>query len=490
MGRVIFKFLVGGTAGLLVWAVMEPSAPKTVYSASFGIWAGYFVLMLGSVIGLAVGGLEGYTRGGKVHTLRGLGLGLFFGAIGATIGSSIGTALVKACFRADVFDSPEVPIPVRMAARILAFVPIGMLLGGAIGASSLTPKRTVQGFIGGALAGAISGACFDPVSSTLGVMILTARGQHEGEIGEFGRALTAVLLGAMIALFIGLVELLTRSAWLRLSLGRNEGKEWSIDGAQTFLGRSESAQVPLFGDPNIAPVHASIVRQGSNYVLTDNGSPMGTYVNGQRIGQAVLFHGAQIQIGSFTLQFLLKGHAAPQRGPEMYPGQAYPLGGQMPHLGGYPPQPMPQPQPAQYGQPTQMMPNQPMPFAQPGMPVGQPTQAFPQPASNPTVAFATPKPQPSGGFTLVALDGPLLGQRFTVNGSMDVGRECPAIPMSFDAGASRRHASLSTMFNGISVTDLGSTNGTFLNGQRVSQATAAPGDMLKLGSTTFRVETA
>jgi pSer/pThr/pTyr-binding forkhead associated (FHA) protein len=94
------------------------------------------------------------------------------------------------------------------------------------------------------------------------------------------------------------------------------------------------------------------------------------------------------------------------------------------------------------------------------------------------------------GFALVAIDGPLLGQRFAVNGSIEVGRECPAIPMSFDAGASRRHAVLQPGVGGLAVTDLGSTNGTFLNGQRVSQATAGPGDMLKLGSTTFRVEPA
>jgi len=448
-------------------------------------------MLLGSIIGLSVGGLEGYTRGGRVHTARGLGLGLIFGAVGAAFGSGLGIALDTMCFRPDVFVGDSA-MPTRMAARILAFVPIGMFLGAAIGASSLTPKRTIQGFIGGAIGGAISGACFDPVSGTLGNAILTARGQHEGEVGIFGRALTAVLLGAMIALFIGLVERFARSAWLRLSLGRNEGKEWSIDGAQTFIGRSESAQVPLFGDPNIAPVHASIVRQGANYVLTDNGSPLGTYINGQRIGQAMLFNGAQIQIGSFVLQFLLKGHAAPQRGPEAYAGQAYPLSGHAPQHGHYPQQQMPQPQQGQpsmpFAQPTQMQ-QQLNPYAQPGAAMGQPTVAFSPAVSNPTVAFSPPS-QPAGGFILVAMDGPLLGQRFVVSAPMDVGRDCPAIPMSFDAGASRRHASLIPSFNGIAVNDLGSTNGTFLNGQRVSQATAGPGDMVKLGSTTFRVETA
>ena len=501
MRSVALKFLVGGIAGLFVWMILEPSAPKSVYDASWPLWESKFILFLGSVIGLTVGGLEGFTRGGKVHTTRGAVLGLIFGAVGATFGAGLGGTLLRMCFRADIFVS-DAPLPEKMAARVLAFVPIGMFLGAGIGASSLTPKRIIQGFVGGALGGAISGLLFDPVSGVLSQGILSARGQERGEIGIFGRALTAVLLGALIALFIGLVERFARSAWLRLSLGRNEGKEWSIDGGQTFIGRSESAQVPLFGDPNISPIHASIVRQGPNYILTDNGSPIGTYVNGQRVGQVVLFHGAHVQIGGFALQFLLKGHAAPQRGPEAYPGQAFPMGGPQP---GYAHHPMAAPQPMA-PQTMAPMPNQPVPFAQPApnpyqpmgqpgmpmmpqqVPMGQPTQAFAPAPSQPTVAFAA-APLP-GGFILVALDGPLLGQRFPVPGPMEVGRDVPSIPMSFDTGASRRHAALNPTYNGVGVTDLGSTNGTFLNGQRVSQATAGPGDFLKLGSTTFRVETA
>ena len=494
MGSVILKFLTGGIAGLLVWMVMEPSAPKDIASTGWGRWEGTFILLLGATIGLAVGGLEGYTRGGKVHTLRGLALGMVLGAIGASIGSSLGSILVNATFGGAVFFSKS--LVERVPARIIAFVPIGMFLGAAIGASSLTFKRAVQGLIGGALGAAIGGVTFDLISGVLGQAILSARGQESGEVGTPARAMTAIIMGAMIALFIGLVERFSRSAWLRLSLGRNEGKEWSIDGPQTFIGRSESAQVPLFGDANVAPIHCSITRQGANFILTDNGSPLGTYVNGQRIGQAVLFNGAQIQIGSFILQFLIKGQAAPQRAPEAFVGQSFPLGGQqMPYPQQYPQpmqQPMQQPMPQQmpYGQAAPMMPNQSGQFTPPGIQPGQPTQAFAPPTSTPTIAFAGQPAPTTGGFMLVAMDGPLSGQRFPLGGSMDVGRECPGIPMSFDAGASRRHATLVPSFNGIAVTDLGSTNGTFLNGKRVSQATAGPGDMLKLGSTTFRVETA
>jgi pSer/pThr/pTyr-binding forkhead associated (FHA) protein len=503
MGRLFAKFLAGGLAGLFVFLIFEPAAPKTISDPRWESWESTFVLVLGLAIGLAVGGLDGFTRGGKRHTIMGLCLGGLFGAIGCTLGHSIGGAVTAPMRMALNSGNPIV----AMLPRTLAFVCIGGALGAAIGASSLNGKKIIQGLIGGALGGAVAGVIFDPLSQVMGQAALALRGQTQGEVGTPGRAVMTVVMGAAIGLFIGLVERFTRSAWVRLSLGRNEGKEWSIDSAQTFIGRSEGAHIPLFGDPNVAPIHASIQRQGPNYVLVDGGSPMGTAVNGQRVQQALLTHGSQIQVGSFVLQFLMKNQPAPVRGPEAYVGQAYPLQGQPQ---GMPGQPVPV-QPAAAAYPTQMpggamggppmggMPTQVMP----GMPApGAPTQMMPGMGAGPqqTVAYGggmAAGPQQTvaygggmGGFSLIAVDGPMLGQRFPVGGPVEIGREGAGIRMSHDANASRRHASISPGVGGVSVQDLGSTNGTYLNGQRVSQATAGPGDLIKVGSTTFRVEPA
>src|ERR1700754_3595263 len=52
-----------------------------------------------------------------------------------------------------------------------------------------------------------------------------------------------------------------------------------------------------------------------------------------------------------------------------------------------------------------------------------------------------------------------------------------------DDSVSRRHVRLTVEEDHIVITDLGSTNGTFLNGRWVSQAEARPGDILRLGET-------
>jgi len=75
-------------------------------------------------------------------------------------------------------------------------------------------------------------------------------------------------------------------------------------------------------------------------------------------------------------------------------------------------------------------------------------------------------------------------------GSTVIGRGDQANLRLPDVGISRRHARLD--FDGAQVvlTDLGSTNGTMVNGQRISAVALNPGDMIQLGTTTltYRVD--
>uniref|UniRef100_UPI0034D98250 FHA domain-containing protein n=1 Tax=Armatimonas sp. TaxID=1872638 RepID=UPI0034D98250 len=54
--------------------------------------------------------------------------------------------------------------------------------------------------------------------------------------------------------------------------------------------------------------------------------------------------------------------------------------------------------------------------------------------------------------------------------------------------ASRRHAQLVSENGGVALEDLGSTNGTFVNGQRITRVALALGDQIVIGTSTLRVE--
>ncbi|MFO0672973.1 MAG: sigma 54-interacting transcriptional regulator [Polyangiaceae bacterium] len=66
-------------------------------------------------------------------------------------------------------------------------------------------------------------------------------------------------------------------------------------------------------------------------------------------------------------------------------------------------------------------------------------------------------------------------------GSIVVGRTFPADVVVEDASVSRSHARFSLQNQEIAFEDLGSTNGTWLNGQRVENGTLRAGDELRLG---------
>jgi hypothetical protein len=57
-----------------------------------------------------------------------------------------------------------------------------------------------------------------------------------------------------------------------------------------------------------------------------------------------------------------------------------------------------------------------------------------------------------------------------------------------DTNISRRHAQVAMDDGAVVVSDLGSTNGTFVNGRRITRATVRPGDEITVGTTRLRVE--
>jgi hypothetical protein len=89
------------------------------------------------------------------------------------------------------------------------------------------------------------------------------------------------------------------------------------------------------------------------------------------------------------------------------------------------------------------------------------------------------------------VEGPNQGMEFELSGSTTVGRDPSAGLVIDDAEASRRHASLSLDGENVMVEDLGSTNGTFVNGKRLTAAhTLMEGEKLRIGTTVFELRAA
>ncbi len=91
-------------------------------------------------------------------------------------------------------------------------------------------------------------------------------------------------------------------------------------------------------------------------------------------------------------------------------------------------------------------------------------------------------------------DGPVLSCTVTGAASsglpattLRIGREPDNDIVVSDLSVSSRHAELRNVAGGYRIVDLGSTNGTFVNEQRVTAALLSDGDMVGLGDSTFRL---
>ncbi|WP_327149699.1 FHA domain-containing protein [Nocardia sp. NBC_01329] len=305
---------------------------------------------------------------------------------------------------------------------------------------------------------------------------------------------------------------------------RHDGTERVFDSNQQItLGRAP--EVTLFVDsPLVSRVHAILAWQSGAWVLTDNGSTNGVFVDARRVGGPVpIDRPTQVRLGdaiSGPLLWLvpagvpqqpqrpqaqartpqsqpLQRPAAPprpqsgaqpqvprhgRRGPT--PGRPLPAQRpappQQPSHGGRPPQP---PQVAHGVQPPQVAHGVQPPQAATGV---QPPVVPPQPVNVNMTAKASVAAVPPVRHR--ATEGPIARADRIPPGGLAIGRTSDNQIVVNDPLASRKHARLVAGADGLALEDLGSANGTFVNGVRQQRTALRERDIITIGNIDFEVQ--
>jgi pSer/pThr/pTyr-binding forkhead associated (FHA) protein len=100
------------------------------------------------------------------------------------------------------------------------------------------------------------------------------------------------------------------SALLLVMRGPNAGSRFRLDGDLTTAGRHPDSDIFL-DDVTVSRRHAEFYRHGFRFSVRDVGSLNGTYVNRERIEEAELTGGDEVQIGKFRLLFLTSQDIGP-----------------------------------------------------------------------------------------------------------------------------------------------------------------------------------
>ena len=99
------------------------------------------------------------------------------------------------------------------------------------------------------------------------------------------------------------VEELEGPALVVRSGGGRAGESFRPTGTRTRIGRSPECEVFL-DDVTVSRNHAVLLERNGRFVVEDQGSLNGTFVNRRRIDSEVLENGDELQIGKYRLTFV------------------------------------------------------------------------------------------------------------------------------------------------------------------------------------------
>lgn len=208
--------------------------------------------------------------------------------------------------------------------------------------------------------------------------------------------------------------------------------EYDLEG-EVVLGRDEGADIRL-GDGSVSRKHARIFVEDGLCYIEDMGSSNGTSIGGNPVvGAVVLEIGREAELGAFVVW------VEDPDAPEDVSGA-----------------------------------------------VGSPSTVAGVPAMD-GGTYRGPAPTGDGAPTLEGLGGVAYGQTFELGTRNSVGRTEGNTIVLPDPSMSRGHAEVILRGSEIIVRDLGSSNGTFVNDQQITQQAVFEGDIVRFGDVELAV---
>jgi hypothetical protein len=251
-------------------------------------------------VGLLIGAVEGIIcrTFARAAWCGGIGLmtGLIAGAISVIL-AGMAYSLIGMLGSGMAVNASAGAFTLQMFRRGLAWTLAGMGMGLGQGFALKSGKLKLNGFIGGMVGGLIGGLLFDPIT-----LLLSNPELMQG--AGLSRGVGIMIVGGAVGLMIGLTDLLTRDAWLKVVTGPLRGKEFSFSRTPIRLGSSPKNDIYLFKDATIEPFHAVINKLRDTYEIADESSTGGVFINGQRMARSHrLNDGDLIQIGESQFKY-------------------------------------------------------------------------------------------------------------------------------------------------------------------------------------------
>jgi pSer/pThr/pTyr-binding forkhead associated (FHA) protein len=232
--------------------------------------------------------------------------------------------------------------------------------------------------------------------------------------------------------------------------GADRGRQKKVRNTTLRIGRKNGDLV--LNDTKISSDHAVIEFRQGKFFLKDLNSTNGTFINDERIDEKQLKHLDEIKLGFTTLLFRLL-EKSPKKTKKSSSTKDT----------------------AEFSQKSDV------------------TEAEFD-SSNSIVSLVQQNENSADNDTISATvritSGPHRGQRYNLSkDSLVIGRVNTDIVLKDDKDVSRKHAVIEILMgNQLFIRDLASTNGTLVNGNRISHQRLKDGDMVTIGTTEMEIK--
>ena len=267
---------------------------RTVSMIFFAVVAGF--------IGLFIGAADGIICRQPRRVLLCAAVGLLVGVVGGFVCSMAAnvayaplTKLAEKQYEETATGLSTLGFVIQMFGRSLAWCLAGVAMGLGQGIALRSKRLLIYGLLGGVVGGLLGGLLFDPIDQiVLGSDRIS---------GIWSRFIGLAVIGGSVGALIGIVELLARDAWLRMTQGALTGKEFLLFKDVMNIGASPRSDIYLFNDPLVAADHAVIRAIGDECEIEACNATHPVQINQVATRRARLRHGDAVTIGRTSFVF-------------------------------------------------------------------------------------------------------------------------------------------------------------------------------------------
>jgi hypothetical protein len=128
-------------------------------------------------------------------------------------------------------------------------------------------KKVVRGVLGGLVGGLLGGVLDWKLGDAWAALFPNKDDLWSPSLIGF------IALGLCIGLMVGMAQVVLKKAWIKVESGFRKGRELLLNKPVLTIGRAESCDLGLFGDPLISSLHARIYQQDGRYLIAETVPP-------------------------------------------------------------------------------------------------------------------------------------------------------------------------------------------------------------------------